>query len=258
MQGTLENMHESPALKITLLNAGAYHAAKNRDFPPHNHTHWELVYYRSGAIGCVMSGQSHPGHVGLVWLTPPGVTHAERAFTAYSNYYIALELEHTEGWPVFMDDDKDRSLGRVCQQIVIEWNRKSPQRERMLALLAEQLTCLMDRAASEKILPHPALIVARAERVIEEKCGQSLTIREVAEAVSTSSSSLRSYFRTVRGYSPREYLQQARIERAVSFLRTSTLKLEVLAELCGYDSASHLTRCVKKATGQTPGQLRRR
>jgi len=258
MQRPAGKLHKSPDARVKLLQAGAYQAAKNTDYPPHHHSHWELVYYRSGTIGCVMNGRSHPGHVGLVWLTPPGVTHSERAVTSYSNYYIALELKHAETWPAFMDDDTDRSLGRVCQQIVVEWNRKSPQRARILALLTEQLACLMDRAASEKILSHPALTVTRAERVIEEKCGQPLAIHEVAKEVSASVSSLRSYFRNVRGYSPREYLQRARLEKAVSFLRTSTLKLEAIAELCGYDSASHLTRCVKKAAGQTPGQLRRR
>lgn len=204
-----------------------------------------------------MDGKKYPGQVGLAWLTPPGVVHAEKAITAYSNYFIALELKKGERWPPFLDDDADRSLGRVCQQIVIECTRKSPERERMLELLAGQLGCLLDRTAREQVLSHPAQTVARAERLIEEKSGQPLTIYDVAQGLNVSVSALRGYFQAVRGSSPRAYLQQVRLEKAVRFLRNSTLKLEAVAELCGYDSASHLTRCVKKFTGRTPGKLRR-
>jgi AraC-like DNA-binding protein len=256
MQRTKRKLHKSPERTLRILSAGAYRAEKGMHFPPHFHSHWELVYYRSGAVGCLMKGESCPGYPGLVWLTPPGVPHAERAVTAYANYFIALDLRNLNDWPAFLDDDADRSLGRICQQIVIECNRVTEERPRMLELLAEQLGCLLNRVSSEKVLSRPAQTVAKAERLIEEECGQSLTIHDVAQAVHTSTSTLRGYFKTVRGCSPREHLRQVRLSKAIGFLRTSTLKLEVVAELCGYDSASHLTRCVKKSTGQTPGQIR--
>lgn len=126
----------------------------------------------------------------------------------------------------------------------------------MLELLGEQLGCLLNRVSLGTILSRAAQTVAKAERLIEERCVSPMTIREVAQAVHTSASTLRGYFKTVRGCSPREYLRQVRLGKAIGFLRTSTLKLEVVAELCGYDSASHLTRCVKKLTGQTPGEIR--
>ena len=126
----------------------------------------------------------------------------------------------------------------------------------MLQLLSEQLACLLSRTAREQVLSRPAQAVARAERLIEEKCDRPLTIDDVAKGVSVSISALRGYFQAVRGCSPRAHLQQVRLEKAIRFLRTSTLKLETIAELCGYDSASHLTRSVKKFTGRTPGQVR--
>jgi AraC-like DNA-binding protein len=256
MQRTPRKLHQSPKRLLRILSAGAYQAAKGVHFPPHRHSHWELVYYRSGAVGCLMSGKSCRGYPGLVWLTPPGITHAERAVSAYANYYLALDLKNVNPWPAFLDDDADGSLGRICQQIVIECNRASEERSRMLELLAEQLVCLLNRISAETVLSHPTQTVTKAERLIEEGCGQSLTIYEVAQAVHTAPSTLRGYFKSVRGCSPRDYLRQVRLGKAIGFLRTSTLKLEVVAELCGYDSASHLTRCVKKSTGQTPGQIR--
>jgi AraC-like DNA-binding protein len=257
MHRTPKKLHKSPKASLQILSAGAYRAEKGVHFPPHRHSHWELVYYYSGTAGCVVEGKSHDGYPGLVWLTPPGVTHAERAVTSYANYYIALNLDAND-WPVFLDDNGDGSLGRICQQIVIEWNSVAKDRARMLELLAEQLGYLLNRISLGTILSRPAQTVAKAERLIEERCMNPMTIREVARAVHTSASTLRGYFKTVRGCSPREHLGQVRLGKALGFLRTSTLKLEVVAELCGYDSASHLTRCVKKLVGQTPGEIRAR
>ena len=126
----------------------------------------------------------------------------------------------------------------------------------MLELLAEQLACLLNRASSEKVLPGPVRTVLQAEWLMEEKCDQRLGLRDVARAVNVSASTLRGHFQRVRGFAPRDYLQKVRLDKAIGFLRTSTLKLEAVAELCGYDSASHLSRRVKKSTGKTPGQLR--
>ena len=41
------------------------------------------------------------------------------------------------------------------------------------------------------------------------------------------------------------------MRHALGLLRGSTLPLESVARQCGYDSASHLSRSVKAATGKT-------
>jgi transcriptional regulator GlxA family with amidase domain len=53
------------------------------------------------------------------------------------------------------------------------------------------------------------------------------------------------------------HLQAVRARRAISLLHNSTLTLEAIASMCGYDSASHLSRMVKRSTGKSPGTLRR-
>jgi AraC-like DNA-binding protein len=254
MQAPRHLLHKSP--RLTIHGGGAYCAARGVDFPPHRHLAWELVYYRTGAPVCMMADESRHGHAGMVWLTPPGVTHSELAVTEYSNYYIHAAIQIPSRWPTFLDDDTDRSLERVFRQIVVELGSTAPGRGRMLELLAQQLELLLDRLAKEHVLPWPEQAVARAERVIELKHGQPLTLREVAAAVNASPSALRAYFRARRGCSPRDYLRQVRVDRVVSLLRTSSLKLEAISALCGFDSPSHLTRTIKKVLRKTPGQIR--
>jgi transcriptional regulator GlxA family with amidase domain len=52
-------------------------------------------------------------------------------------------------------------------------------------------------------------------------------------------------------------LQEIRVRHALNLLRTSDITIEAVALQCGYDSASHLSRHIKRATGKTPGSLRR-
>ena len=84
----------------------------------------------------------------------------------------------------------------------------------------------------------------------------ALSVEEVARRAAVSVSALRKAFVEVRGHHPMEARNKRRVERAVRLLRQSTLKLEAVASMCGFDSASHLSRRVKEMMGSSPGQLR--
>lgn len=83
-----------------------------------------------------------------------------------------------------------------------------------------------------------------------------LSIEEMAKRRGVSVSGFRQAFHEERGHSPVERRMQLRTCRAVRLLRSSTLKLKAVAELCGFHAASHLTRCIKAAEGCSPGALR--
>ena len=53
-----------------------------------------------------------------------------------------------------------------------------------------------------------------------------------------------------------DYLQALRVRSALGMLRNGDAGLETIADACGYDSASHLSRHIKRATGVSPGALR--
>ncbi len=85
---------------------------------------------------------------------------------------------------------------------------------------------------------------------------QPLTVADIAKRIHISESSLYSYFATFRGQTPMAALQAIRLRHALIHLHHSTRTLDTIASLCGYCSASHLTKHVKSATGSPPGKLR--
>jgi len=80
-------------------------------------------------------------------------------------------------------------------------------------------------------------------------------LRGLETAVSPRS--VQRHFTRITGLSPRHVRQISRAREAVSRLRTGESIAEVAYEL-GYADQSHLTRDVKRLTGYTPGESRRR
>jgi AraC-like DNA-binding protein len=126
----------------------------------------------------------------------------------------------------------------------------------MRALLVEQLDVLLQRAQEQRGLTPNERLIRAAEQIIDERFATTLQIKQVAQELGVSPSHLRAQFLYWRGQSPMAYLQAVRARHAIGLLHTSTHTLETIAGMCGYDSASHLSRMVKRVAGKSPGAVR--
>ncbi len=257
MHKTQQMLHKTLS-SVQIVNAGTHEAALGAHLPPHQHVTWEFVYYRTGEPECRLGDAVFACEPGMLLTTPPHTVHSEFAWTAYATYWITIAAPETMPWPRMCMDNVDRTIGHMCTSIVREARRHGPSSDRMLALLAEQLDLLLDRVQEQHGLVPSERLVRAAEQMIEERFATSLMIKDIAEEVGVSCSYLRIQFVQLRGYPPMAYLQTVRVHRSIVLLRNSTLSLETIAGMCGYDSASHLSRMVKRATGSSPGTVRRK
>jgi len=99
--------------------------------------------------------------------------------------------------------------------------------------------------------------VAAASRFIRSHAHESITIRDVVEALSISRRSLEGKYRKAVGRSPHEDLQIVRLERAKDLLSQTALPLADIALKCGYNYPALMYRAFRKSMGMTPGQYRR-
>lgn len=234
--------------------ASTYSAPRGRDYPPHNHPFWELVLYRSGRILAPVGEVVYEATPGLLLITPPGVTHAEQALTAYSNTFVHIENGEPD-WPVAVSD-ADGRIAQIFAWIVQEIARNEAGSQAMLDALGAQLNVLLQRAVTASAPDETRQMVRAIEAYFEEHCGETLEMRRVASLFGVAPSTLRAYFAKHRGQSPTMVLHEIRLRRAMALLRGSDLNLEAVAAATGFYSASHLSRCIKKQTGQSPGRLR--
>jgi AraC-like DNA-binding protein/quercetin dioxygenase-like cupin family protein len=250
--------HETPQTLVQIVRAGAYFAPKGKDYPLHTNEFWELHYYRAGNVKSIVDGERIEVHPGMAVLVPPGVIHGEEALTAYANYYVLINIPDDASVPRVIYDDPGQSLLCVCAACVRELRLHSdPYQAVMLQALALQLTVLLTRIHHNNSLSNAERLVRSVEQYFEENFASSVTVEHVAREMNVSASYLRKLFKSHRDETPKDCLQRIRLRHALAWLRTSDLTLEAIADACGYDSASHLSRHVRQALGKSPGHVRK-
>ncbi|MEM6915058.1 MAG: AraC family transcriptional regulator [Verrucomicrobiota bacterium] len=99
--------------------------------------------------------------------------------------------------------------------------------------------------------------IGRALALIHRDPTHPWTVESLAEAVGVSRSGLAARFADLVGETPMTYLRQWRFEVARNWLRDTDQTLAEIGEQLGYESEASFSRAFKKATGKTPGSVRR-
>lgn len=247
-------LHQSqPVLRA--LRAGLLSVAEGNDCPLHWHHSWELVYYQTGHIDCLVEDEIHTICPGTIYVIPPGVRHGDIARTAYKSFWIQFETADLP-WQRSYVDDPDQNIGRLCAAVVREFEERALSYGGMTTLLLWQIHIHLNRMQERCLLSAAEQLVRYAEGIVAERFREPIKVRDIAEEVGVSDAYLREQFVRLRGRTPSEHVQATRVKHAVALLQHSSLTLESIADDCGYHSASHLARHIKRATGMTPGALR--
>ena len=100
-------------------------------------------------------------------------------------------------------------------------------------------------------------IVTNVRLAISKKAGRFPSIEDVAASLGVASRTLRRQLRD-QGGSYQALLTDARREVAEDYLRNSTLKIQKIAELCGFSDAQNFSQAFKRWTSQSPTEFRKR
>ena len=120
---------------------------------------------------------------------------------------------------------------------------------------AEALADAMARGEPRRPRPAPAALERFAASL---RGGPGLGVGALAAAMGRSREHVTRSFRAQFGLSPRDYRAEERLRRALGRITDPSVALASAAYETGYADQAHLTRCVRAATGWTPGQIRRR
>tara|TARA_B100001540_G_C15812341_1_gene645242 strand:- start:948 stop:1934 length:987 start_codon:yes stop_codon:yes gene_type:complete len=86
--------------------------------------------------------------------------------------------------------------------------------------------------------------------------GKDWTLDQLSELANMSRSGLSERFKQMVGDTPLNYLSRIRMQRAASLLRGSTLAINQIAGLIGYQSESAFNKAFSRRVGHTPGRYR--
>ncbi len=256
MHETRATMHKSQPLALDIQSAGCYMSSQGVGKPLHSHPVWEIVYYLQGSPRCRVGDEIIDASPQTILVLPPGTPHGEITQRPWACYYLLLKNTTFAEGPILVHDDHTRSIYHVCASVVREWRSDQQDREVMLSHLLGQLAILLRRLNPPTAPSVAEMLVRQFEYVLEERFTGPVSISRLSREIGVSCSYLRAQFVRLRGQTPMQRLQQLRAQHALTVIQNSSESLEIIAETCGYASASHLSRHIKRATGKAPGEFR--
>ncbi|TCM89760.1 AraC-like DNA-binding protein [Paenibacillus sp. BK033] len=95
-----------------------------------------------------------------------------------------------------------------------------------------------------------------AKEALLQKAFDNIPISQLAAELGLTSVQLTRRFRAAFGITPIEYVTQARMEKACKLLEETSLTLDQIAPVCGYENGFYLSRTFHSKIGVTPSEYR--
>lgn len=240
---------------------------------PHPRLNWEFFAVVKGRCALLNPGDKPSRLVKrTLWVSPP---HSQHAWAGDGTRTAQVTVFHFGSVP-FALERAVRDRGRLvvpltsqeCQRLVelarqVEDDFRQPNELSQLVFqgLLLELSLLVLRK-----LPYSSRPQARdkAERVVEsatawftEHVKSNPTVDDVASRVHVSPSTLRRLFQRAVKERPARVFRRIQIENGMRLMTETALKLETIAEECGFTSTSDFCRAFKAHTKVSPNIWRR-
>ena len=95
------------------------------------------------------------------------------------------------------------------------------------------------------------------KKMLRENLQKGVRVSEMAERAGLSRSHFARLFREREGVSPREFVEDLRLRKALTLLYSKRLSVKEIAYSCGISDVNYFCRLFRKHTGMSPGEYRR-
>ena len=99
--------------------------------------------------------------------------------------------------------------------------------------------------------------IDRVVELLRDNWSEPLSLKELAKTTDVHPVTISKHFPIYFSCTLGEYRRRLKIEKALRFIKTSTLSLTEIAHRCGFADQSHFTRTFKQVTGFLPRQYHR-
>lgn len=244
----------------------------------HSNTSYEIHYARQGRGTVTIDGVSRPVEADTLYITGPGVVHAQisepampiveyclylncRRSAVRQNDPFALFAE-TAFW---MGRDEGRLLP-LLEQLIGENRRMQPGAAEMSETILKQIIILLTRMyrqdAAVKPAPTPAPLLTRAGfmPIIEDAFFyryRTLTLSDLSGLLNLSTRQTQRLLQQNFGRTFSQKLTEARMAAASQYLLTTDLSVTEISERTGFSSIEHFSAAFRRFTGRSPRDYRK-
>ncbi len=241
-----------------LRSAWRIYADANWSFPPHEHVHWEFIYFvrGSGRID-IPHATLRPKAYDLV-IYPPGMVHSEWSSQVDPEVTLCFVVEIPGDPPTnerLVLPDRTGEIGWLCERIVSEFeaHRRTP----LANCYARALLYLVAREWASGV-PMRDDPVERAVRYLDSNYCRPIDLALLADVAHVSKSHLVHCFDAKLGTSPMRYLLRVRIEAAKRLLSGGHAQVKEVARQVGFTDPLYFSRAFARQTGTSPTEFRQR
>ena len=205
---------------------------------------------------------------GKMLVMSPGVMHSELppedvpryiALMIKKEFFESILLEHYAKDIPFIKCgfySVPQSLAGIVRKFMLEYSNKSVGYKQMLNLLAGEAVHTILRAVYGVSLPNATLDyrieINKLIEYMHTNMSEVLGIKDMIHFSGMSKATLMRVFKSETGWSPMEYLNNIRLERARKMLIAGDSSISEIAHACGYNSPSYLSSSFKKKFGYAP------
>ncbi len=252
---------------------------KHYDNLPHKHSFFEVCFVIDGEGEYIDNDFTYSLQKNTMFCSRPDVLHQIKSENGLFLLYVAFELiesESSEEWIDIMQEARQRS------KVVIDVKEDTTAAQIWRFLLTQ--AAKPEQAFCEKILTNlayslilsllqifipyshnnqhevspeqPSLLLSQAKLYIQDNLSQPLKLTDAASHLHISGRHLSRVFVSELGVSYSEFVQNERIQRAVTLLKTTGLSIKDIAEETGFKTVHYFTRVFTSAVGSSPGRFR--
>lgn len=275
--------------KLTILPGFDMAVSKMFNFPDstrHCCDYYTMIYLMDGSGRLSLDDTQFDLEPGDFYLIPAGVYYG--ASSAPESVCIYFDLRRSflgaEYKSIFQDDSRLNDFfveslknDSSMTYLAIHTNNSASIRNRVLDIFAEYIN--QEKFCSSAMKNHLALLMTSILRDPDTQIDSSISVShieqryllvreylrhnyqsasldEIAEELHFSKQYICKIVKTVSGRTFQTLLMEIRLQMATDYLRDTALPIESIAELCGFSTAAHLSRCFKNAHGIPPSVYR--
>ena len=191
----------------------------------------------------------------FIWSDNFGISNKELIKIFFSKKKKSMnKLEHTSL----------QTIRDLIFKIEEEMDTKKPEYETMLKIylvnILVEIIRSYDGQLSEFDISYTSQTLSYMETAlnyIDEHLDSDLTLELLSDVAHMSKTYFCGQFRKLNGISPWEYITIKRIERAITYIKSTDLTKLEIAVKCGYNNTSNFYHAFKRVTGKTPSDYKK-
>lgn len=219
---------------------------------------WVWFIVHEGAFSYIMDKTPGIAQKGDIVICPPGIRFARTVTKCLSFHFLHLEFSDASGIVpgtirvknqsrLFSDLDSLDTDGSAFDNILTELQYKNN-----VIIDIWFLYCMTVRQTRQLQDDYINGILKRIRLCVFDK----VSLSALAADSGLSYAQFKNRFKKSQGVTPMEYITDLRIEKAKSLLAETSLPMEKVADVCGYENQFYFSTMFKKKTGVSPSIFR--